>query len=74
MAAETLGMSEVERHLVNDTPPRVVELRTDGREPAVTHREPVGELARWVSVKPVSHGRFRSRRWRRAGAPDPTQV
>jgi hypothetical protein len=44
IAAQTLGRSEVERHLADGIPPRVVELRADGREPEVSHREPVGGL------------------------------
>lgn len=40
-AAETRGRSEVERHLTDDIPPRAIELYANGREPGITHREPV---------------------------------
>jgi hypothetical protein len=38
-AAATNGLSEVERHLGDDVPPRVIELRTGGGEPFVTSRD-----------------------------------
>jgi hypothetical protein len=41
LAAETRGRSEVERHLADGVPPRVIELSTGGGEPRVTPRQAV---------------------------------
>lgn len=38
-AAQTCGRSEIERYMADDVPPRVIELRTGGREPLVTPRD-----------------------------------
>lgn len=64
VAAETRGRSEVERHLLDDLPPRGIELRTGGREPLLTLREDAMKELPSYSVQiadldPVSSGPLR---------------